>query len=225
MTENILIVAAHPDDEILGVGGTIARHAAAGDRVHILILAQGAASREKENTQDQILALKETARKAAITLGAQQPHFTDFPDNAMDTVDLLDIVKAIEAVVDEIAPGTVYTHHGGDLNIDHRITFEAVLTACRPVPGNSVRQIYTFETVSSTEWGIGPAFKPTRFVAISDHIETKMDALKLYEMEMRPFPHVRSFEAVRNQARLRGASVGLEAAEAFEVIREIITPC
>jgi LmbE family N-acetylglucosaminyl deacetylase len=202
----------------------IARAAAGAADVHILIAAQGATSRGDEGGQVAVLALKQAAAAAAMSLGAHPPRFLSLPDNRLDSVALLDITQMLEAVIDEVRPDTVYTHHDGDLNIDHRIIFQAVITACRPVPGSTVRRIYTFETVSSTEWSteeIGPVFKPNRFVDISDHLQTKQAALKHYSMEMRPFPHARSFEAIEALARLRGSQCGLEAAEAFRTILDI----
>jgi LmbE family N-acetylglucosaminyl deacetylase len=226
----VLIVAAHPDDEILGCGGLVARHAAAGDRVNTLILAEGDTARQPRRDGDddaaaKIEALRGAARAAAKILGAEPPHFAGLPDNRMDSLMLLDIVKHVEAAVERLAPSLVYTHHGGDLNIDHRLTHQAVITACRPLPGSPVHGIYSFETASSTEWGsreIDAGFRPTRFVDIGDFLDAKLRALDCYEAEMRPFPHARSREAVEARARVRGAEAGLAAAEAFGVIREII---
>lgn len=218
---SILVVAAHPDDEALGCGGTIARHVAAGDEVACLFLADGATSRESEADAS---VRERQARRAADTLGIGEILLARFPDNRMDTVALLDVVQVIEKVVARFSPETIYTHHGGDLNIDHRITHQAVLTACRPQPGHSVRAIYGFEVPSSTEWAPPatlPPFTPTRFVDITAYLEQKRAALDCYVEEMRPWPHARSFEAVEALARMRGACVGVEAAEAFMVIREI----
>jgi LmbE family N-acetylglucosaminyl deacetylase len=224
MKNIILVVAAHPDDEVLGCGGTIARYAAAGDDVNILIVAEGATSRDDTNSE-MVAALKQCAAKAALMLGAKPPIMLGLPDNRLDSMDRLDVIKAIERHIEEIGPNTVYTHHGGDLNIDHRIVYEAVITACRPVPGSSVRQIFSFETVSSTEWAtpsIGHAFSANHYVQISDQMETKIRAIQAYETEMRPFPHARSLESVKTVARLRGSQVGVEEAEAFQTELEIV---
>ncbi len=228
MAQTILIVAAHPDDEVLGVGGAAARHAAAGDMVDTLILAEGATARgpqcDVESMVGEVTRLREQAAASAEILGTQPPSFAGFPDNRMDGVDLLDIVKTVEQKVAELRPRIVYTHFGGDLNVDHRLAFQAVITACRPVPGSAVGAIYAFETVSSTEWApaVDAPFRPGRFVGISGQLDRKLAALRCYESEMRPPPHARSLEAVEALARMRGASVGLEAAEAFAVIREIV---
>lgn len=226
MTETVLIVAAHPDDEVLGVGGTAARHADAGHSVHVLILAEGATARSskppEEQSADERQALQAAAKAAAVLLGTQPPRFAALPDNRLDSLDLLDVVKTIETHLYEIAPTIVYTHHGGDLNIDHRITHRATLTACRPLPDQSVRALYTFETLSSSEWGSseqGAPFRSLHFVDIATTLERKMAALRCYEQEMRMFPHARSYKAVQAQAQLRGAQSGLLAAESFNVIR------
>jgi len=227
ITQTVLVVAAHPDDEVLGCGGTLTRHAAAGDSVHVLILAEGATARDRERNKvkhnDEIADLREAAQKAAHIVGAHPPRFAELPDNRMDSMDVLDIIKTVEAIVNELRPRTVYTHHGGDLNVDHRLTHEAVVTACRPLPNSSVAAIYSFETPSSTEWASterSTAFVPTRYVDITSNLETKLRALSCYETELREFPHPRSTEGVTSLARYRGASVGVSAAEAFQVVRE-----
>lgn len=229
MPTTVLIVAAHPDDELLGCAGTLARHAAAGDTVHVLILAQGATARDQRRNDAkraaELESLRAAARDAAAIIGAEAPRFGGLPDNRMDGTDLLDIVKIVEKVVDEVKPMVVYTHHGGDLNIDHQITHRAVLTACRPLPGSSVRAIYAFETLSSTEWGSpvqAAAFQPVHFVDITKHLDQKLRALDCYDSELRPFPHPRSVETVTALARYRGACAGVAAAEGFQVVREIV---
>lgn len=220
---NILVVAAHPDDEVLGCGGTLARHVTSGDTVSALIIAEGATSRDKEN-RSYVEELRSSAHKAANILGFDRTEFLGLPDNRLDTLDLLDIIKDIEKVIKNIRPDTIYTHHGADLNIDHRITHEAVVTASRPVPGSMIKRLYCYETVSSTEWStpaIGNAFQPQRYVDISNNLEQKMSALSCYRQEMRPFPHARSMESVEALARVRGAQSGLNAAEAFSTVFEI----
>jgi len=226
---NVLVIAAHPDDEILGCGATVARHAAQGCRVETLILAEGATARDNvrdsESRHADIKNLCESARLAAEILGAAPPRFGGLPDNRLDGLDRLDIIKMIEAVIAEVRPEIVYTHHSGDLNVDHRIAAEAVATACRPLPGVPLRAIYAFETVSSSEWGPSAGFaefKPTRFVDVMDHLQSKRRALACYDSEIRSFPHARSIESIEALARWRGASVGIQAAEAFQVIRELV---
>ncbi|MGD0026259.1 MAG: PIG-L deacetylase family protein [Xanthobacteraceae bacterium] len=226
MTDRVLVVASHPDDEILGVGGTLARHAAEGATVDVLIMAEGATSRDVKRDPaaraGELSALQDAARRAATILGLRPPRFGGLPDNRMDSLDLLDVIKLVEAMVAELRPNVVYTHHAHDLNIDHRITHEAVLTACRPLPGSGVSAIYAYETVSSTEWAVaGGGFQPNHFVDVTAQLDRKIEALGVYTTEMRPAPHARSIEAVRALARVRGSSVGVEAAEAFAVIRQI----
>lgn len=223
-TRRILVVAAHPDDEVLGLGGTLARHADQGDEIHILILAEGATSRQGEGAEA-VAHLRQVAARAAAILGARPPRFAGLPDNRMDSLDLLDVTQVVEAVVEEVKPDVVYTHHGGDLNRDHRVTHEAVVTACRPLPGAPRRALFAFETVSSTEWAspaVGEAFRPARFVDISASFDRKMRALAEYACEMRPFPHARSLLAVEALARLRGSQAGLDAAEAFVLLHEVL---
>jgi len=222
MSGPVLVVAAHPDDEALGCGGAMARHAAEGRRVEVLFVADGVGARGPDDAA--LARRRAAAREAARILGASPPRFLDFPDNRLDGVDLLDVVRAVEAAVREVGPRLVYTHHGGDLNVDHGVVHRAVLTACRPLPGSGVDGILAFETPSSTEWSsaaVGPAFAPTMFTDVAAHLDAKAAALAAYGEEMRAFPHPRSETAVRALAAVRGAAAGLEAAEAFEVVRWI----
>lgn len=222
----ILVVAAHPDDEVLGCGGSIARHVAKGDDVHLLLMADGIGSRSVSSVDSLDLARREQAcQRAAVCLGITSVTHAGFPDNAMDGLPLLEVIKRVEAVVEKLEPAIVYTHHSADLNIDHRLTHEAVMTACRPLPGTPVHQILTFEVLSSTEWQSpslqAVAFTPNRFVDITAYQKIKRAALESYHEEMREYPHARSFEAVDALARYRGASVGVERAEAFMVMRDL----
>ena len=224
----VLVAAAHPDDEILGCGGTLAAHAAAGAEVHVLIVAEGATARERKGAAGsrtgEVEALRASARLAAQTIGAQTPLFLGLPDNRLDSLPLLDIIKPIEDALAEIGPAILYTHHFGELNVDHCLVHRAVATACRPLPNSTVRRILAFETPSATEWmspGAGAAFQPNWFVDISRTLDRKMEALRHYESEMRPFPHARSREGVKALATLRGAQAGVSAAESFMLVREI----
>lgn len=219
----VLVVAAHPDDEVLGCGGTIAAHVAAGDEVHVALLADGLGSRGAAST-DALDRHRAAARRANAALGVAAVSFGDFPDNAMDTVPALRIATAVEALIAGVDPSVVYTHHPEDLNIDHRLVSEAVAVACRPLPGSRLVDLLFFEVPSSTEWRLGEAggsFRPTWFVDVDPHLETKLAALRHYDHEMRPWPHPRSYEAVVHLARWRGASVGLAAAEAFVLGRRV----
>lgn len=225
MMKRILIVAAHPDDETLGAGGAMAKHVASGDEVSVLILGEGVASRKEhgEDYSKERESLRADSKRALARLGVKDVSFLDFPDNSFDTVPLLKIVKAVEKAVTEKKPDVVYTHHWGDLNIDHRVTFDAVLTACRP-PGSSVSKIMCFEVLSSTEWNVqnaGNAFVPNAFVDITDVLEKKISALKEYKSEMRSYPHPRSSEGAEILAKMRGMAIGKKAAEAFHIAREV----
>jgi LmbE family N-acetylglucosaminyl deacetylase len=218
----ILIVAAHPDDEVLGCGGTIARHAAAGHVVNILFMADGVGARGRGVKAGAKTERRAAALQSAKILGARKPQFLNFADNRMDEKPLLEIVHGLERAVAKLKPDVVYTHHRSDLNIDHRITHDAVLTTFRPLPGASVKAIYSFEVPSSTEWAApsaGDAFVPALFVDTAPFQAIKTKALNCYIKEMRPFPHPRSLQAIEALGRWRGASVGLKAAEAFMVVR------
>ena len=220
MNNKILVIVAHADDEAIGCGGTIARHTAQGDSVELLILADGVTSRSDSDSAD--LTKRQAASELALkVLGIRQSTCLGFSDNSLDSVPLLQVVHQIEPVIRRIQPDIVYTHHIGDLNIDHRIAHQATMTVCRPLPGQSVREVLTFEVVSSTEWNspfLHP-FVPQMFIDITDHLDTKMKALEAYDLEMREAPHSRSIEHIRSLAIHRGHSAGVGAAEAFMVMR------
>jgi LmbE family N-acetylglucosaminyl deacetylase len=226
--KRVLVVAAHPDDEVLGCGGTIAWHANSGDLVQVLIVAEGSTSRQQKRdrlkVQDELSALAKAAQVAGSILGAAGVELLDLPDNRLDSLDRLDLFKRIEECVERHQPECVYVHHAGDVNVDHRRLHEAVVTACRPAPGHVVKSLLSFEVASSTEWqppGSASAFQPNWFVDISDQWERKREALVTYSSEMRDWPHARSLEAIEHLARWRGAQVGVEAAEAFCLLRNI----
>ncbi len=221
MSKIILVVAAHTDDEAMGCGGTIARHIAEGDEVHLLFMTDGVGSREV--LAEEVIDRSSAAQQAAKILGVSSFTNLSFPDNRMDSVALLDIVKEVEVKISEIKPEIIYTHHIGDLNIDHQVTHKAVMTACRPQPGFSVKTIYAFEVLSSTEWQTSNSalFIPNVFIDITDYLPVKMDASKAYYNEMREVPHSRSLQHIELLARHRGYTVGVHAAEAFMLVREI----
>jgi len=218
----VLIVAAHPDDEVLGCGGTIARHVAQGDHVDIVFMADGEGARGRGHRAKQ--SRMTAAYKCADILGAARPVCLGFDDNRMDRVPVLDIVQVLEKAVEKICPEIIYTHHFGDLNVDHRTTHQAVLTVLRPLPDSSARSIFAFEVPSSTEWAspcAGEAFIPNLYVDVAPYVEIKNRALMAYKSELREPPHARSREGIEALARWRGASSGLYMAEAFAVIRMI----
>ena len=222
---SILIVAAHPDDEVLGCGGTVARLVREGNRAYTLILGQGIASRygsgDKDKTEQEIKKLNKDMFKANRILKIKNVFSYSFPDNGFDTVPLLDIVKVIEKVKRKIKPEIVFTHFRNDLNVDHRIVYEAVTTATRPMNSETVKEIYSFEVPSSTEWNYPITFSPNVFFDVSDTIGIKLKALAEYKSEIRRPPHMRSLEGVRLNAELWGMKVSLKYAEAFENVRSI----
>ncbi len=226
---SVLVVAAHPDDEILGCGGAITRLAREGHEVRIVILAEGMSSRysHREDADPQALQhLHARAQQAADKVGAKELVLCKFPDNRLDTVPLLDVVKTVEDLVARFRPEIIYTHHPGDLNVDHGVVYRAVLTATRPIAGQCVRDVYAFEVPSSTEWAFQrfePSFRPNVFMDITDSLESKIAALACYDTETRNFPHPRSAEALRAIATRWGSVVGLQAVEAFELIRSVRT--
>ncbi|MBU0546247.1 PIG-L family deacetylase [Patescibacteria group bacterium] len=218
----VLVVAAHPDDELLGVAGTLSLHIERGDKVEVLILGQGALSRDKAG-EAEIELLHEQALAAARIIGIQNVRFEYLPDNAFDTVGILVITKLVERVIAEVRPDILYTHHAHDLNVDHRLTFQAVTTACRPCSRNLPQEVYTFETLSSSEWQSKSEepFRPNVYIDISSTLEKKVSALNEYKSEMRPYPHSRSLEGVRILAQYRGLEAGIKFAEAFHLERRI----
>jgi LmbE family N-acetylglucosaminyl deacetylase len=226
----ILVIVAHPDDEVLGCGGTMLRLAAEGREIHLLFLSEGVSSRYTDDYRPDDWSEKIEQREAMAlavsrSIKAASVSFKRFANLQMRHIRMLDIVKEIESHIERYHPVTIFTHGNTDMNSDHRIVCEAVLTACRPVPQHPVKSIYAMEISSSTEWnppGVFPPFLPNLFVDISGCVVQKLDLLGLYDFEMRPYPHPRSLRAVENLARYRGATVGVEAAEAFAILRQIV---
>ncbi len=223
--KKVLIIAAHPDDEILGCGGTAARMAREGDEVFTVILGEGITSRDenrqREKRETEIAGLKAQILEANKIVGVKDVFTFDFPDNRFDSVPLLDIVKAVEKIKDKIKPDILFTHYENDLNIDHRVTYQAVLTATRPMEGETVKEIYSFEVLSSTEWNYPLSFSPDCFYNISETVQLKVDAMAKYKGESREFPHPRSSEGILLNAKQWGMKTGIPYAEAFKVVRLI----
>lgn len=221
MKNKIILIVAHPDDEVLGMGGTLAGLARAGEDLHIAFLSKGEDSRGKKIANEQLRAGQ--AGKVADSLKAELHWLANFPDNEFDKVSLLQVTKAVEEIINKIHPDIVYTHHYGDLNIDHRISFQAVMTACRPGK-TSVRKIYSCEVLSSTEWQAKTAanvFLPNTYIDIEKYIGLKIKLMELYKREIAAFPFPRSAEGIRTLAKFRGMESGLKYAEAFRLIRSI----
>jgi LmbE family N-acetylglucosaminyl deacetylase len=224
---NVLVVAAHPDDELLGCGGTAARLAREGHAVYIAILGEGLTSRTTQRADVAPSALKDLgscSQRVADLLGVKELSLHGLPDNRFDTLPLLDVIKIVEGLIARWRPAAIYTHHGGDLNVDHQVVSRAVLTATRPIENHPVRELYMFEIASSTEWAfqqLSPVFKPNVFVDIEATLSLKLEGMRLYESEAREYPHPRSAEALRAIAQRWGSVAGLKAAEAFEAVRLI----
>lgn len=221
---NILTIVAHPDDEVIGAGGSLARHAASGDDVRVLFMADGVSSRIGTHPEDRETR-KAHARACCSKLGVRILGHGTFPDNQFDSVPVLQLAQFIESLKSEFYPDIIYTHFAGDLNVDHRATFQAVLTAYRPQPHERYQEIRCFEVSSSTEWShpsLHTPFTPNLYIDIEAHLDTKLTAYQCYQDEVRDFPHSRSVQALQSRAGCRGSEVGLMAAEAFLTIRRII---
>lgn len=235
-TKTLLVVAAHPDDEVLGCGATVAKLVRQGWQAALIVMTGGIGGRHSnvsdtnETVKVEQAKLRTQAEQAAEVLGFAQTHYLDFPDNRMDTVSRADLALAIRPLVESIQPSLVLTHHPGDYNWDHTQVFEAVMMACRRnidpdgQPEFSPTEIRTFEVLSSTEraWQSPErAFHPNCYVDVEKTIDLKKRALRCYTSEYRPYPHPRSIEAVEYLARKRGNEVGLPYAEAFHIVRRV----
>lgn len=219
MNKVALVVAAHPDDEVLGCGATVATLAFSGWEVHHLILTNGADGRY---APELVETLRDCANRAAKVLGVRSVTFEDFKNQGLENESLSKIAASIEAVIGEIKPSVVFTQSRADLNLDHQIVAEATVTATRPLPNTCVERVYSYEVVSSSEWTFDGQrmFQAQKFFDVGLQFEKKLEAMKCYHTELREFPHPRSLEHLRNQSRVWGAKVGFEYAEAFEIIRD-----
>ena len=220
---NVLIIVAHSDDETIGMGGTIKKHVNKKDNVYAISMTDGVSAREN-SSKKQINARLEASKKVSSLLGFKWEKSLNYLDNSLDTYPMLEIVKTIEKIKLKINPNIVYTHSFADLNIDHKIVSNAVLTAFRPIPYETCEEIRLFEVSSSTDYGhknITGKFEPNLFVNIEDTWIDKLNALKFYKEEIKEYPHSRSYKGIENLAKVRGNQVGLDMAEAFEVIRKI----
>ena len=220
----VLVIAAHPDDEILGLGGTIAKHTSEGDEVHILMVTEGSSTQYKDRPEmidqkrNEILNVKDILDIAKI-------HFVNLPDMKLDTLANIDVNQPITKAINELRPEIVYTHFYGDVNKDHRVIFESTMVAVRPSADCSVKKVICYHTPSSTEWNIQQghtAFLPNMYVDITRFLDKKLKAFQQYKSEIRKYPHPRSPEALKIHAQYWGSHIGTEAAEAFMIVREII---
>jgi LmbE family N-acetylglucosaminyl deacetylase len=219
--KRVLVLGAHPDDELLGPGGTIARHTALGDEVLVALIADVGSARYDE---EKIATVHHCAGEAAQRLGVAELCFAGFADQRLDTMPILQVVQWVEGVLRRFRPHIIYTHHQGDINRDHAVVCEATLTAARPYTAPYLERILCYRTPSATEWA-GPSvekqFVPNVFIDITDYLSVKLEAMAAYETELRPFPHPRSLEALRAQAAYWGSVIGAAAAEPFVLVREV----
>jgi len=230
---NILVVSAHPDDEIIGMGGTL-KKLSKKHSISILFFSDGITSRrksghvnipkydisksEKNKMNKEIEIRKKHAKQALKIVGVKKAFFLDYPNNELDLIPFLKIVKDVENAIFQSKCNAIFTHHHNDLNIDHRFVYEAVITAARPLPNSSVNSIISFEAFSSTDWRKPYQFNPNMFVDISTELSSKIKALKSYKNEIRKFPHPRSIESIKSLSKKWGSLYGFKAAEAFEIV-------
>jgi len=233
----VLVIAAHPDDEVLGMGGTIKKYTKSKNKVKIVILSTGIFARRSQNFKNSIKykiknnvkekmikqtkILREQTKQAAKILGVKDIEFFDFPDNEMDTISNLEITKTIEGIIKKFNPSVIYTHSPVDVNVDHRMIFHATLTATRPKKGNSVEKVYSFEIPSSSEWNFSETFNANTFVDIEKELSYKIKAMQKYKSEIEKFPHPRSPKALESIAQRWGTVSGFNAAEGFVLVREL----
>lgn len=227
--QKVLVVAAHPDDEVLGMGGTLLKHHNEGDTISVMFMSDGVTGRDfiydPVARSKEIQGRKEMAFQAGSLFGTQDITFLDLPNLRMDKEYLLELTKHIEKRVSEVEPDVVYTHFSSDTNVDHGVTHKACIVALRPVPGRKVASLRLFEICSSTEYSVlnsGNDFVPNLFVDITAFAEQKFDLIRCYDYEMREFPHPRSERSIKARDTFRGTSVGIESAEAFIEARRII---
>ena len=214
--QKVLVIAAHPDDEVLGCGGTVALHTQAGDQVTIVIVCEGESLRYGENGVGQ----RQHIQAAASKMGVTDVRLLGFLDQKLDTLTLTELITALEEVVKSQRPNIVYCQFGGDVNRDHQILFKALLVATRPTE-TYIDAVYAFDTASSTEWAYPQTFNPDTWVDISTTLDIKLEAMACYESELRAYPHPRSLEALRYRAKAWGNRKCLDAAEAFMTVRRI----
>jgi|SRR3989338_1384945 len=223
--KKVFVIVAHPDDEILGCGGTIARLAAEDNKVFTLILGEGITSRDEKRDvrkrDKEIRRLKKQAIRANKIIGVEKVFTHDFPDNRFDVVPLLDIVKVIEKIKCQLAPDIIFTHYEKDLNVDHQLTYRAVITATRPLASETAGEVYSFEIPSSTEWNYPLNFYPDVFFDTTNFLKLKLQAIRRYKLEIQQPVHPRSFEGIKLNAQYWGMKIGVKYAEAFKCIRII----
>ncbi len=217
----VLVIAPHPDDEVLGCGGAIARHVREGAEVYLCVVTKAYPPQWSESLVEE---KKQEVLRANQILNIRETFFLDFPTVKLDTVPQKELNDSIARVVNEVKPEVAYIPHKGDLNKDHRLVFEASMVALRPLSGSTVSKMLCYETLSETEWGspeTESVFIPNVYINITDTLETKLKAMSAYASELKDYPHPRSLDMLKVLAQKRGAEAGLAAAEAFMLVREI----
>lgn len=222
----VLVIAAHPDDEVFGMGGTIAKLATEGKEVHVLIVTDGSTTQYKNspNLYEILNKKKKEAKNANCALGVKKVHFGELPDMRLDSVAHIEVNRVIEEMIKKLKPEIVYTHFYGDINFDHQHVYKSTLVAVRPLPGQTVKELYCYKVPSSTEWSpqiFSGTFMPNVFVDISKYCLKKQEAIKLYETELRDYPHPRSIEYIEKLDRVSGLKYGIGSAEEFMLLRKI----
>ena len=233
----VLVIVAHPDDEVLGMGGTLRKLSVKNHDIKVVFLATGIAARRSDKfrnetkyeinktlikkMEEQIKKLRLDAKRALKILGIKNIEFFNFPDNEMDMVSNLEITKTIENIIKKFKPDVIYTHTKNDINVDHRAIFNATITATRPSTRVNVKKVICFEVPSSSEWNFGDTFSPNIFVDIKRELSYKKKAIQAYKTELKKFPHPRSTKAVIALSNLRGSEISVNHAEAFKIFRAV----
>ncbi len=225
--KKVLVIAAHPDDEVLGMGGTITKLVKDGCHVDVLIVTDGSSSqyRNSDHLAEIIEAKKKETRNCADVLGVRDVYYGELPDMKLDTTPHIRINQVIEDIIDKVQPDTVFTHFWGDVNCDHQNVYKSTLVAVRPVMGQVVKELYCYRVPSSTEWTPNKAdtmFMPNVFVDIEKYAEQKYKAFTCYSTELRDYPHPRSVQYLRETDKVTGLRVGLQAAEEFVLLRKLV---
>lgn len=218
--QNILVVAAHPDDEVIGVGGTIVQHASAGDRVYVAVLTEGTSAQYPDDWERIAAQKKQQTITVGELLGVTEVFTGDFPELRLDALPIFEITRFLEKVVAKVKPNIVYTHHFAELNRDHRAAYEATTVSVRPFAVPCLKKLLCYQVDTIEHWGHGPA-QYNVYADITKTLETKLEAMAIYQTELREYPHPRSLEAMRHTAYRNGAAVGLRAAEIFQLVLEV----
>lgn len=226
MQNKVLVIAAHPDDEVYGMGGTIRKLSSKGNEVHVLIVTDGCTAQYKDdpNLNEILDRKKQEAKEANLLLGVKEVHFGQLSDMRLDTIAHIEVNAVIEKVVNNIQPDKVYTHFWGDVNLDHQCVYKSTLVAVRPTPQQSVKELYCYNVPSSTEWSpqtSNTTFMPNVYVDINNYSAVKYKAIGIYQTEIREYPHPRSIKYVEKLDVVAGLKCGLGAAEEFMLIRKI----